>query len=772
MKKYILMLLVAVWCGLLQAQMPNNGDYSNWNWEDQSEENWKREINGNWTRVNPPFEYWPDGMNLLYEIKKAKDYTREKGWRLVHANFKRAFPYFVLYNAYTGVLRGFVYIEGYAGMPYGSTVIMTITPNENAKTTKIFHLNEDKLVGINDKSSENVFSQLAVTAVTTAGLDSWAAFEIPLLFDNTLSEIPASWTIEFFSGQNQGITLTTNGTSVPMDSKGNNLFAHPQGSNTGTSLKTDYSKVHTNIKNFAEWGDKLSKHAKGLEIDSVSSPKFLKTYKSTVSRLSNVIKVAGSVSQISAGVQVALGIFDFFFGGGSKATIPLGYSHSLQSEGTITSLNYIVGHTKPMPGSAGSEILIMPWEYNCVPGVVNITNTPTIKRSKPYMSIIDEYRNNGKNSEPYTGLRLETNSRYYTIRKYISGLSRPFRIDRSLFEETFPIVSYKMDENVSISYINNISILNVKFAIIFKDKFETNIRSKAFSFVAKFQDDSGSFPFPEFFPILLRLRNPVYAGLEKGRLQLYEYNRENKIFIYGTPYMTMEELKGVTIETLRGTDVSLGVIVEYKAEGDDEIRYFKGTYKLKEEEVSLEHDKYGILFKDEEQPNFSLNNYWASPAITLNSESSSNYNNISIKLEQGFIGKPGFRARASYAKQNQGQLNTYRFDYDCDNTSIPLVGLKSSYFQKEESNPNLNNQTDKQNYILYPNPSTGVVNFDIPTEMEVSYIVAHDMMGKRVFKKSYIENPSEIDLTGNPPGVYILKIFHEGGISENRIILK
>jgi len=73
---------------------------------------------------------------------------------------------------------------------------------------------------------------------------------------------------------------------------------------------------------------------------------------------------------------------------------------------------------------------------------------------------------------------------------------------------------------------------------------------------------------------------------------------------------------------------------------------------------------------------------------------------------------------------------------------------------------------------IYPNPTTGLIKLDIPSEMQVSSIEVHDLSGRNILKKSYTENPSEIDLTGNPPGVYILRIYHNGGLHDHRIMLK
>lgn len=73
---------------------------------------------------------------------------------------------------------------------------------------------------------------------------------------------------------------------------------------------------------------------------------------------------------------------------------------------------------------------------------------------------------------------------------------------------------------------------------------------------------------------------------------------------------------------------------------------------------------------------------------------------------------------------------------------------------------------------IYPNPTNGIVNLDIPSEMKVSNIEVHDMMGRVMMTNTYTENPSEIDLTGKSAGMYIIRIYYNGGLHDQKIILK
>ena len=66
---------------------------------------------------------------------------------------------------------------------------------------------------------------------------------------------------------------------------------------------------------------------------------------------------------------------------------------------------------------------------------------------------------------------------------------------------------------------------------------------------------------------------------------------------------------------------------------------------------------------------------------------------------------------------------------------------------------------DNHNFLLYPNPSTGLFYLQYTNEVILENIVVYDMTGRIISKPSLnANNVIEIDLSGVSTGVYMLKI--------------
>lgn len=55
MKLKILFFTFLCACLSTFAQMPTDGNYSYWDWENQSQDNWKTKYGNTWTDIRPPF---------------------------------------------------------------------------------------------------------------------------------------------------------------------------------------------------------------------------------------------------------------------------------------------------------------------------------------------------------------------------------------------------------------------------------------------------------------------------------------------------------------------------------------------------------------------------------------------------------------------------------------------------------------------------------------------------------------------------------------------
>lgn len=91
---------------------------SAWDWELEDCRMWVAQINNDQqsarTSLHSPFHSHTLPKKLA-EIKRTRDYTRAKGWRLVTRDFGCEvgvrYPYFILYNKYLDIMRVFVFYE-------------------------------------------------------------------------------------------------------------------------------------------------------------------------------------------------------------------------------------------------------------------------------------------------------------------------------------------------------------------------------------------------------------------------------------------------------------------------------------------------------------------------------------------------------------------------------------------------------------------------------------------------------------------------------------
>jgi hypothetical protein len=79
----------------------------------------------------------------------------------------------------------------------------------------------------------------------------------------------------------------------------------------------------------------------------------------------------------------------------------------------------------------------------------------------------------------------------------------------------------------------------------------------------------------------------------------------------------------------------------------------------------------------------------------------------------------------------------------------------------EEASPKFyQDKLDKSSILIYPNPTKGVLAVEfIHPEKEVKYqISVYNLRGGLVFQRNNAEVYTNVDLTSNPSGMYILRI--------------
>ncbi len=126
------------------------------------------------------------------------------------------------------------------------------------------------------------------------------------------------------------------------------------------------------------------------------------------------------------------------------------------------------------------------------------------------------------------------------------------------------------------------------------------------------------------------------------------------------------------------------------------------------------------------------------------------------------------------AIEYKGHLpGTYKFNFQFDSNGS---GTYANYlYTIVVITPGLNTLPDQElsdAINIYPNPSSGIYNFEIKTQKsEKINILVEDLLGKKVFEKNSINTSTqitEIDLSNLPQGIYFLTATDESGAKARR----
>lgn len=101
-----------------------------------------------------------------------------------------------------------------------------------------------------------------------------------------------------------------------------------------------------------------------------------------------------------------------------------------------------------------------------------------------------------------------------------------------------------------------------------------------------------------------------------------------------------------------------------------------------------------------------------------------------------------------------------------------IYSCYANKYVKSEINSEIQSQQNKQQISILPNPTTGLVSIIVPGEnTEVKTIEVIDFLGKVIMKKMSLSNNIELDLSDNPKGIYIFKVYDTNAVYSKKIIL-
>jgi len=84
------------------------------------------------------------------------------------------------------------------------------------------------------------------------------------------------------------------------------------------------------------------------------------------------------------------------------------------------------------------------------------------------------------------------------------------------------------------------------------------------------------------------------------------------------------------------------------------------------------------------------------------------------------------------------------------------------------------NTLEKNNILVYPNPSNGIIHINFKNTL-VNKIQVFDVLGRTVYQElvdtSSFESAKTLDLSNNTKGIYILKFYSDKGTSSHKVLI-
>lgn len=749
MKRIILSLFIIIIGCPSYGQMPTDGDYSNWNWEDQTQANWKSKYGNLWIEINPPFAPTTERIDNMVEVHLSGDYTKAKGWKLLWAQFDGYYPYFILYNPHKGIVRAFFYLET---TPF-SDVLATLSFNDVNSPSILSYGNEyqssteDYYGG--DVSSDN---DMIAVVIPNIGAETWGAVDFPILYDNYIQNIKyenKKWVFRFFGCYDYQIKLSGVQTSDTTLLRKQHTITAPKNSLSVSSFSATQAKLHKEVQSIEQFLKAMNDSVKGIDQDD---PEFLKSYKSVVTGvIPSFFTLFKNISGISQGVGAVLSFFKIItgtFGESAQTTKPAATVEYMKLQGSMK-LQVTLGYnTLSIPGVSGTyyppNLL---WEpFNCPMGTINLQNTPSISVTSPY--------------EKYGYYKPGIGYGYYDGNvAYISGLDEyPLVFVNKVtlplatnYPKKYPgkFKKYCFNEDITLAMqsLPGLALIDVHFAFVCKPngtgdrlyKMEDKFLAAHYFYSQNGYNLVGPVP----------LESPVYKALIEGRFIVHKFGPSGKENYFGTPFIPMNKLKGIVFEVPEDTEVKLAVVAKFSSSFYTTPIFFKALYNVNEVQVPYTMSR---VFCGQEQSKFPFGGYYNSPQyLYVNTSSTSSFSASLIELKPGFVGDPAFSAISLPLTKNLeiGNTQINIVDYYCVTEEVTRVFKDLKELFKSKS---LGIEP-----ILFPNPSNGTVLIKSDSRI-INSIYIYDQQGNEIVCLPNVDTFSkELDLSYCIPGIYIVK---------------
>lgn len=786
-----------------------NGN-SNWNWEitDKANPNycnmWYARTSSVGTKLTAMGSPFVDAStSALDQISQKHDFTKAKGWELLRRDFGcshvTAYPYFVLYNKYNGLMRVFVYQP--ETQPQYSGILMQIEPTKNPwpATTSLGDgsaITPDKYLTSNQAGN---FGKVVVAVSEPSGSSRWSVAEFNPSFDPNIQNVVYSGTglkFTIFGVITFDIKAKIKGRSVSTtDPKAYNFNYVPNTMPTSSDGGQTFS--------FTAFGEKLTKFGKGIaDIRSGINSGATRVYDalSSVSVLSPSLpgriraiaafaklntqsdegfgQLLGKASSFATGagnlIKFINGVVGFITGinpGAEKpAPMPTYTSYDMELYGTITAKSVQQSFILRVPGTVQSNNDNGTY-FKCPLGLVNIKNTPEAD------TVV--YR------------------RVYDVRYASQCCLNTLRRD---------YMSYRMRNNLVVSYNAGagLELVSVQAAIV-GTVLPDNNGNASYDLLAEHYKENPNTWWAHY------IYNMMRPDLEAGRLEVTTYDTEKGLHVFQTPYVNIECLNGLTFNADVRTKVSLRVkaVLRKKNDPDDAPILYIQDYDVEEHQGTVSssvRSAHNTIYSIQTLPPYC--NYTTPPIgnsdrevdnLTYNSASAV-YADNAIQTRNAVIVlpgadvyyragyeitlAPGFEARAGSSFNAVGFTSGYNvncttpnveaFQYtdNCYNTNITALRVGGIAAPEPPSSNLRLEETEAEKLSLYPVPCNGTVKIT-GNELSNADISIVDQSGKIVYQLTNKSAGKQIDLNlaHLPSGIYFVKINSSGKIVTKKLLI-
>jgi type IX secretion system substrate protein len=795
-----------------------NGN-TNWNWEIKPSPNgtdntifckhWSARtsnISTKLTIMGSPFVNSP--TTTLDLISQSEDYTKAKGWELLQRDFGcthvTAYPYFVLYNKYTGLIRVYIYKtetpEGFTSM------LVTMEPTMPAPYPATTSLG-DELAGspaaFLNANQSGKYGKSVVAVTEQGGYTRWNVAEFNPGFDpNIQNGVYSGAGLKFtiYGVVTNDLKAVIKGRSVTGTDQAIYSFSYvpktaPASSNNGQTVDfsaigekfSKFSKSLTEVRNIAKTfaervktkvhemnhsedspEGKIEIEATKVSNNSNNDVDFLKMLGEATTGLATG---AGSVGTVLKFVGELIGLFST--GSSSKpASMPTYTSYDMELKGTLTAKTVQQSFICRVPGTIQVNNDNATY-YKCPLGIFNIKNTP--EADTVLFTRVHEYTR--------TSCCLGTVKSDY--------------------------ISYRMRNNLAVSYNRGagLDLVSVQAAIvgqILPTSSDANATASYDLFAPNIQEEPNSYDRHYVF-------NFMRPDIESGRLLVTNFDTEKKLHTIQTPYVNIECLNGLAFNARKETKVWLRIKAVLKKQNDPdntpilyihdyEINVFQGSFDsyLRSQHLTIqswgtalpysnytEYPTYhsdeiitGIVYNQttERKADNSLTTQEGVDVIVPSGQTVTYKSGSIIDLRDGFDAQQGSEFEAA--------INTYGYNITCGSIIPPEEFQASNCYNNTISG--LRAATGTSNTItetttpellkVYPIPTTGKLFIEGVKANSKTTITILDQSGRSVKElrpASFDGGRIDMDVSSLSNGVYFVKIqTHEQIITRKIVVSK